>query len=85
MLEKRAIAEIPLSMDIPGFYSPLFLVAKDLGGWRPILNLKVFNRHVLMSHFHMETLRTVMDYIKEAAQHRRNASEHLRDSETSET
>ena len=83
MLEKRAIVEIPLSTDIPWFYSPIiFLVAKDLGGWRLILNL---NRYVLMSHFHMETMWTVMDYIGEAVQHRRDASEHLRDSETSET
>ena len=28
MLEKRAIREIPLSTDVPGFYSPIFLVAK---------------------------------------------------------
>ena len=32
MLEKRAIIEIPLST--------------DSGGWRPILNLKAFNRYV---------------------------------------
>ena len=66
----------------PRFYSPIFLVAKDLGGWCPVLNLKAFNRYVLMSHFYIETLQTVTDYIGEAVQHRRNASEHLRDSET---
>ena len=85
MLEKRAIVEILLSIGIPGFYSPRFLVAKDLGGWHPVLNLKAFNRYVLPLHFHMETLRTLMDCIGEAAQQRRNTSEHLRDSEISET
>ena len=60
-------------------------MAKDSGAWRPILNLKAFNAYVLPSHFHMETLRTVTDCIGEAAQQRRNTSEHLRDSETSET
>ena len=85
MLEKRAIVEIPLSTGIPGFYSPRFLVAKDLGGWHPVLNLKAFNCYVLPLHFRMETLSTLMDCIGEAAQQRRNTSEHLRDSEISET
>ena len=85
VLEKRAIVNIPLSTDIPGFYSPIFRVAKDSGGCHPILNLKAMNHYVLMSHFHMKTLQTVMYYIGEAAQHQRIASEHLRDYETSET
>ena len=33
MLEKRAIREIPFHTDISGFYSPIFLVAKESGGW----------------------------------------------------
>ena len=55
------------------------------GIWRPILNLKAFNKFVVPPSFRMETLRTVMDCLGEAAQQRRNTSEHLRDSSLSET
>ena len=85
MLEKRAIREIPLSTNVPGFYSPIFLVAKESGGWCPILNLKAFNKFVKPPPFRMETLRTVMDCLGEAHQQRLNTSEHLRDSSMSET
>ena len=47
MLNKHAIREIPVSPETPGFYSPIFLVAKESGGWRPILNLKAFNKFVV--------------------------------------
>ena len=67
MLDKKAIREIPVSPDTPGFYSPIFLVAKESGGWRPILNLKAFNKFVVPPSFRMETLRTVMDCLGEAA------------------
>ena len=53
MLAKRAIREIPLSTDVPGFYSPIFLVAKESGGWRQILNLKAFNKFVKPPPFRM--------------------------------
>ena len=85
MLDKKAIREIPVSPDTPGFYSPIFLVAKESGGWRPILNLKAFNKFVVPPSFRMETLRTFMDCLGEAAQQRRNTSELLRDSSLSET
>ena len=85
MLEKRVTREIHLSTDIPGFYSPIFLVAKESGSWRPILNLKAFNKFVKPPPFRMETLRTVMDCLGEAHQQRLKTSEHLRDSSMSET
>ena len=84
ILDKQAIREIPVTPVTPGFYSPIFLVAKESGGWRPILNLKAFNKFVLPSSFRMETLRTVMDCLGEAAQQRQNTSEHLRDLSPSE-
>ena len=84
MLDKQAIREIPVSPETPGFYSPIFLVAKESGGWRPILNLKAFNKFVVPPSFRMETLRTVMDCLGEAAQQRQNTSEHLRDLSLSE-
>ena len=85
MLDKHAIREIPVSPETPGFYSPIFLVVKQSGGWRPILNLKAFNKFVVPPSFQMETMRTVMDCLGEAAQQRQNTSEHLRDLSLSET
>ena len=82
---KRAIRDFPLSTDVPGFYSPIFLVAKESGGWHPILNLKAFNKFVKPPPFRMETLKTVMDCLGEAHQQRLKTSEHLRDSSMSET
>ena len=79
MLDKQAIKEIPVSPETPRFYSPIFLVAKESGSWRLILNLKAFNKFVVPPSFRMETLRTVMDCLGEAAQQRQNTSEHLRD------
>ena len=84
MLDKQAIREIPVSPETPGFYSPIFLVAKESGSWRLILNLKAFNKFVVPPPFQMETLRTVMDCLGEAAQQRQNTSEHLRDLSLSE-
>ena len=85
MLDKQAIKEIPVSPETPGFYSPIFLVAKESGSWRLILNLKAFNKFVVPPSFRMETLRKVMDCLGEAAQQRQNTSEHLRDLSLSET
>ena len=85
MLDKQTIREIPVSPETPGFYSPIFLVAKESGSWRLILNLKAFNKFVVPPSFRMETLRTVMDCLGEAAQQRQNTSEHLRDLSLSET
>ena len=36
MLDKQAIKEIPVSPETPGFYSPIFLVAKESGGFQQI-------------------------------------------------
>ena len=85
MLDNRAIREIPRATDVPGFYSPIFLVAKESGGWRPILNLKAFNKFAKPPPFWMETLRTVMDCLGEAHQQRLKTSDYLRDSSMSET
>ena len=69
----------------PGSIPRSFLVAKESGGWRPILNLKAFNKFVKPPPFRMETLCTVMDWLGEAHQQRLKTSEHFRDSSMSET
>ena len=42
-----------------GFTSPMFLVPKSDRSWRPVINLKALNRHVITRHFNMESIRTV--------------------------
>ena len=71
-------SEILVSPDTPGFYSTIFVVAKELGDWRPIPNLKAFNKFVVPLSFWIETLRTVMDCLGEADQQRQNTFEGLK-------
>ena len=43
-----------------GLLQHLFVVPKKDGGLRPILNLRQLNTHLIISHFKMETLRSIM-------------------------
>ena len=61
-LLKRAIEHAPQS---PGFYSPLFVVQKDSGAWRPIIDLSTLNTYIVSQHFHMETPQSVLRSIRQ--------------------
>ena len=54
LLEKGAIETVD-DPSTPGFYSRLFLVPKKDGGWRPVIDLKALNQHLLKESFKMET------------------------------
>ena len=56
LLEKDVI-EIVHRWDSPGFYSHLFVVSKPGGRWRPVIDLKILNRHLVIPSFNMETAR----------------------------
>ncbi|XP_045127738.1 uncharacterized protein LOC123514154 [Portunus trituberculatus] len=60
LLTKGAIEETSAK---PGFYRHLFVVPKNTGGFRPILDLSTLNRYVTTTPFRMETVRTVMSAI----------------------
>ena len=47
-----------------GFYSPLFVVPKKDGGWRPIINLKRLNQFLCTTHFKMESILSLRDVLK---------------------
>ena len=83
--DEALLKVVEMDNEVVVYMRSIFLVAKESGSWRPILNLKAFNKFVVPPSFWMETLRTVMDCLGEAAQQRRNTSEHLRDSSLSET
>jgi hypothetical protein len=59
---KEAIRKAPPSRE--GFTSPLFLVPKSDGSWRPVINLKALNKFVITWHFKMESVRTVKGIIQ---------------------
>ena len=57
LLAKGAIQQTDFSL---GFYSHLFLVLKQNGDWRPVIDLSALNRYLSSPHFRMETVRSVM-------------------------
>ena len=53
MLEKGAIHLI--TDNSPGFYSRIFMVPKQGGKWRPVIDLSVLNKFIRKETFKMET------------------------------
>ena len=49
----------------PGFYSPLFLVEKSSGCWRPVIDLLHLNEFVQLTLFKMETVASVLLSVRE--------------------
>ena len=62
LLHKRAIEQAPQT---PGFYSRLFVVQKDSGSWRPIIDLSTLNTFTVSQRFHMETPQSVLRSIRQ--------------------
>ena len=61
MLNKQAIERVQ-HWD-PGFYNRLFLVPKQGGTWRPVLDVSKLNKFVTKTKFSMETAQTVREAI----------------------
>ena len=49
----------------PGFYSPLFLVEKASGGWRPVIDRSHLNDLVQLTSFKVETVASVLLSVRE--------------------
>ena len=62
LLRKQAIEQVPQT---PGFYSRLFVVQKDSGTWRPIIDLSTLNTYIASQRFHMETPQSVLRSIRQ--------------------
>ena len=58
LLQKQAIEEVH-SPNSPGFYSRLFVVPKPGGKWRPIIDLKALNHHLMIPKLRMESLQSI--------------------------
>ena len=62
LLHKQAIEQAPQTS---GFYSRLFVVQKDSGAWRPIIDLSTLNTYIASQRFHMETPQSVLCSIRQ--------------------
>ena len=62
LLLKRAIEQAPQT---PGFYSRLFVVQKDSGAWRPIIDLSTLKTYIASQHLHMETPQAILRSIRQ--------------------
>lgn len=64
LIEKGAVIEVD---SVEGeFVSNLFVIPKKTPGkFRPIINLKALNRHIVLNHFKMEGISTVKETIRE--------------------
>lgn len=60
LCQQGVIVPVPTSERFQGFYSNLFMVPKKNGSVRPVLDLKLLNRHVRVRKFKMESLRSVV-------------------------
>lgn len=60
LVHQQAVVPVPESERFLGFYSPVFLVRKRSGGWRPVLDLKRLNKFIRLERFKMESLNTVI-------------------------
>ena len=61
LVVKEAVEIAPPSA---GFYSCLFVTPKVTGGWQPVIDLSRLNGWVDVSHFHMETTQTVLQFLR---------------------
>ena len=62
MLEKGAIKEVSASKN--QILSPIFIVPKKDGGYRPVINLKNLNQNIQYLHFKMEGLFLLKDILQ---------------------
>ena len=63
LLDKKAIVRCGV-VDPGKYFSNIFMIPKRDFGWRMILNLKLFNRHVTYVHFKMQTLSHILANIQ---------------------
>lgn len=63
LVAQGAVISVPEAERFQGVYSPLFLVQKKNGSWRPVIDLTYLNRFIKAEKFKMETLATIQKAI----------------------
>ena len=61
LMDKRAIQPV---LNQRGFFSPMFLVPKGEGSWRPVINLRSLNIYLVLHHFKIEGISVVKSLIQ---------------------
>ena len=61
LITKEAVEEVDFCQ--ARFVSPMFIVPKKGGKWRPVLNLKSLNQYVSKAHFKLEDIRSLKDIL----------------------
>src|SRR4029434_9351707 len=64
LLRKEAISIVLPEEEAAGFYSRYFLVPKKDGNYRPILDLRVLNKTLMLLRFRMLTPRRLVQFIR---------------------
>ena len=64
LLEKEAIEPVPLHQTPRCSFSTLFLVPRECGNLRPIINLIPLNQYLKKQHFKMDSLSKVLNLVK---------------------
>ena len=62
LIAKNVLVSVPANT--PGFYSNLFVVPKNTGGFRPVLDLKALNRYIACPTFRMETAHSIRQQLQ---------------------
>ena len=62
MITKKAVEEVHFCQ--ARFVSPMFIVPKKGGKWRPVLNLQSLNQYVSRAHFKLEDIRSLKDILR---------------------
>ena len=62
LIKKNVLISVPQTS--PGFYSNLFVVPKNNGGFRPVIDLKALNRYITCPTFRMETTRSIRSQLQ---------------------
>jgi len=62
LVEKGAV--VPIHKSQVHVVSPLFVVPKSGGGWRPIIDLRTLNHYLRPPHFKMEGLYMIPNVVR---------------------
>ena len=61
LITKEAVEEVDFCQ--ARFVSPMFIVPKKGGKWRPVLNLKSLNQYISKVHFKLKDIRSLKDIL----------------------
>jgi len=64
LLQKQAVSVVHSEDREKGLYSMYFLVSNKPGEFRPILDLRILNQHIVCKKFHMLTIKQLLELVQ---------------------